>query len=144
MVSGRLHETKRQYGFAIHYIKIRKSWQPCSQHGIAAVTLTRCRRQGYSSSTRHRGGEEKDNAPAVQMFVSFPLDLVEKKFLPPAQPQVFPPHFSALAEGVISACDYAKFLSSVCSSLSLLLPRHPSLSAGWLQDKHNKMSACRC
>lgn len=89
------------------------------------------------------GREGRCSSSTAVCLLSSPSDLLGKKFLPPAQPQVFPLHFSALA-GVISSCAYAKFLSSVCSSLSLLFPRYFSISAGRLQNKHNKMSACRC
>lgn len=76
VVSGKIYAMKWHYGFAIHYMQIRRGWQPCNWHSIAAIILTRCRRQGYPSSTQHRGGKGKDNPPAVQLLASFPLRVI--------------------------------------------------------------------
>lgn len=124
VVSGKVYAVKWHYGFAIHCMQIRKGWQPYNWHSIAAIILTRCRRQGYLSSTQHRGGIRKDNAPAVQLLPSFLLWVTwwGGRLFPVPSPWCSCYIFSALPEGMGFFSDaYPKFPLNVCCSLPLPL-----------------------
>lgn len=84
-------------------MQIRRGWQPCNWHSTAAIILTGCRRQGYSSSTCTQGWEREGqySHSTTACLLSLLSDLMGWKTLPSAQLLVLLPYFSTLPEGVI-------------------------------------------